>query len=148
VTRPTSNVADDKVRIVCMSDTHSMTDDFRFNIPQGDIFIHAGDFTSSGCLEEVIEFNNWIGNLPHEHKIVIAGNHELSFDNSCKYQSRGHLEAHSSHTDPSFIAQAAQTHSVKDCLTNCIYLEDSEVILYGLKIYGTPWQPEFMQMGF
>lgn len=29
----------------------------------GDVFIHAGDFTKCGSLQEVIEFNNWIGNV-------------------------------------------------------------------------------------
>lgn len=24
-------------------------------------------------------------------------------------------------------------------LTNCIYLEDSPVVVYGIKIYGSPW---------
>ena len=28
-------------------------------------------------------------------------------------------------------------------LTNCIYLQDTAINLYGLKFYGTPWQPEF-----
>lgn len=27
----------------------------------GDVFVHAGDFTKCGSLQEVIEFNNWIG---------------------------------------------------------------------------------------
>lgn len=31
------------------------------NLP--DIFIHAGDFTKCGGLDEVIEFNTWIGKL-------------------------------------------------------------------------------------
>lgn len=77
---PQTSVPFNKVRIVCMSDTHSLTSHLKFEIPDGDIFIHAGDFTKCGLKEEVIEFNNWIGNLTHKHKIVIAGNHELSFD--------------------------------------------------------------------
>lgn len=48
---------------MCMSDTHSMTPYFRFDIPEGDIFIHAGDFTRCGKGEEVIEFNEWIGKV-------------------------------------------------------------------------------------
>ena len=32
---------------------------------------------------------------------------------------------------------------MKKELTNCIYLQDASVELYGLKFYGTPWQPEF-----
>lgn len=50
-----------KVRIVCMSDTHSLTPHIKFDVPDGDIFIHAGDFTNSGKKEEVIKFNTWIG---------------------------------------------------------------------------------------
>ena len=33
-----------------------------------------------GALKEVVEFNKWIGKQPFKHKIVIAGNHEFSFD--------------------------------------------------------------------
>ena len=28
------------------------------------------------------QFNNWLATLPHKYKIVIAGNHELSFDDT------------------------------------------------------------------
>lgn len=37
------------------------------------------------------------------------------------------------------LAEAIRTSNIKDYLKNCIYLEDSEVTLYGIKIYGTPW---------
>lgn len=46
-----------------MSDTHSLTSHIKFDIPDGDIFIHAGDFTKCGRLEEVVEFNEWLGKL-------------------------------------------------------------------------------------
>lgn len=77
---PNTTIPFNKVRIVCMSDTHSLTPYLKFEIPDGDIFIHAGDFTKCGKLDEVTDFNTWLGTLPHKHKIVIAGNHELSFD--------------------------------------------------------------------
>ena len=35
-----------------------------------------------GHISEVRQFNTWLGTLPHKHKIVIAGNHELSLDES------------------------------------------------------------------
>ena len=53
--------------------------------------IHAGDFTRCGHLQEVKEFNTWLGTLPHKHKIVIAGNHELSFDQ--KFRDKMQLNA-------------------------------------------------------
>lgn len=49
-----------------MSDTHSLTPYIKFDIPAGDVFIHAGDFTKCGSLQEVIDFNNWIGKYNYE----------------------------------------------------------------------------------
>lgn len=59
---PASNeIPKNKVRVVSMSDTHSLTPFIKFPIQDGDIFIHAGDFTKCGKKDEVIEFNKWIG---------------------------------------------------------------------------------------
>lgn len=58
---PKPEIPENKVRIVCMSDTHSLTPYIKFDIPDGDIFIHAGDFTKCGRQVEVVEFNTWIG---------------------------------------------------------------------------------------
>lgn len=46
------------------------------DVPDGDILLHAGDFTSYGNKEHAEDFNAWLGELPHKHKIVINGNHE------------------------------------------------------------------------
>merc|ERR1719367_338238 len=80
VRTPKEPQKNDKIRVVCLSDTHSLTSHMKRPIPNGDIFIHAGDFTRCGSMKEVREFNTWLAKLPHPHKIVIAGNHELSFD--------------------------------------------------------------------
>ena len=69
------------MRFVCISDTHSQAHQMQYKIPAADVLIHAGDFTVSGHLDEVQRFNDFLGSLDHiKHKIVIAGNHELSFD--------------------------------------------------------------------
>lgn len=44
-----------------MSDTHCLTSHLQFEIPYGDVFVHAGDFTRCGSASEVEEFNSWIG---------------------------------------------------------------------------------------
>ncbi|KAJ3663776.1 hypothetical protein Zmor_008003 [Zophobas morio] len=125
------------VRIVCMSDTHSEYDNFTFRIiPDGDIFIHAGDFSMWGEDHEIIKFNNWIKSLPHRHKVVIAGNHELSFDEKCIFFTTFYRK------------HKGEVRDVKKLLTDCIYLEDSAVTLCGLKIYGSPWQPEHGGLAF
>ena len=61
--------------IVCISDTHGLHRDLT-PVPDGDILIHAGDFTRFGDIDDVLEFNAWLGELPHKHKIVVFGNHE------------------------------------------------------------------------
>ena len=37
---------------------------------------------------------------------------------------------------------------MKKELTNCKYLQDSTTEIYGIKIYGTPWQPKFCGWAF
>ena len=44
-----------------MSDTHAMQNRIAFEIPDGDIFVHAGDFTNCGRVTEVQRFNEWLG---------------------------------------------------------------------------------------
>lgn len=157
---PTTSVPPNKVRIVCMSDTHSLTPYLKFDVPDGDIFIHAGDFTKCGKLEEVIEFNNWVGNLSHKHKIVIAGNHELSFDGTFTHPFQNKNDR-SKHMGASILdeiptlgnakenmVEAVQTENIRQHLTNCTYIEDEQIDLYGIKIYGSPWQPEFCKWAF
>jgi len=128
------------VKIVCMSDTHSTQKEFGFPIPDGDIFVHAGDFTRYGLPSEIVAFNNWLATLPHRHKVVIAGNHELSLDPST-------WEEASEYMDQAGEARLS-TEQVRSLLTNCTFLEDERVEVMGLKIFGSPWQPDFSQSAF
>ncbi len=64
------------MRIVCISDTHELHRELE--VPNGDILVHAGDFTfMSKSMTAVRDFNEWLGELPHQYKIVIPGNHEF-----------------------------------------------------------------------
>lgn len=95
-----------------------------------------------------------LGQLPHKHKLVIAGNHELSFDHT--FTNPLHNKSASTdrcvHTGTSLLndlpklgntlenmTEAVQADNVRQYLTNCTYLEDESIELFGLKIYGTPW---------
>lgn len=108
-------------KIVCLSDTHNYHEQIR--VPDGDILIHAGDATGRGTITEIEEFNFWFAKLPHEHKILIAGNHDWLFE----------------------ISNAAARRLLDDSI---IYLEDSAVEIGDLKIYGSPWQPRFYDWAF
>lgn len=113
------------VRVVCISDTHGHTTGSLENIPVGDILIHAGDFTKRGRIQEVESFSKFLRSLKHLHKVVIAGNHDIGFHEESSRRLH-HLN---------FIPET----EVKAVLTDCIYLQDSEVEIMGLRIYGSPW---------
>ena len=112
--------AQEKIRIVAVSDTHSRHRELV--VPDGDILIHAGDATMAGTVRELIEFNAWLGALPHRIKIVCAGNHDWLFEK-----------------DP---------HLARVILTNARYIEDQLTTTLGLRIYVSPWQPRFFDWAF
>jgi len=112
------------MKIVCISDTHTMHNTSRIQIPDGDVLIHAGDITGHGGLKPIIEFSAWLKRQPHKHKIVIAGNHDWCFQNRDRDMS------------------------IKEISTAATYLEDSAIVIDGVKFYGSPWQPEFCDWAF
>ena len=68
------NTQMEKVRIVCISDTHGFHE--RMTIPKGDLLLVAGDFTVNGDLEELTTFSNFLSKQKpkFEKIVVIAGN--------------------------------------------------------------------------
>ncbi|KAK1933567.1 Metallophosphoesterase domain-containing protein 1 [Phytophthora citrophthora] len=125
------------MKVVCVSDTHGLHED-ALAIPDGDVFVHAGDFTDTGERSEVLAFNEFLGRLPHRYKLVIAGNHESSFDRVF-YPQFWHQYGHRQQYEPD---------EVRALLTNALYLEDQAVLIEGFVFYGTPWQPEFCNWAF
>lgn len=110
------------MRIVAVADTHCY-EDLLEPIPDGDVFVHAGDFLQHGSLDELHSVVSWLRRLPHRHKIVIAGNHDWCFAQNAA------------------IAQ--------QMLSNvATYLEDSATTVEGVPIWGSPWQPEFFRWAF
>lgn len=116
------------MRIVTLSDTHG----YHYyigktspSLPEGDVIVHAGDFTGRGKLYEMIEFAKWFGGLDYERAICIAGNHDE-------------------------VAENMGYEATKDLFWEhgVIYLCDSECIIEGIKFYGTPYVPEFCGWSF
>jgi len=64
------------MRIVATSDTHHPVQDIS-KIPDGDVFIHAGDLMQNGYPDEWWPCLKWLAALPHKHKYYIPGNHDL-----------------------------------------------------------------------
>jgi Icc-related predicted phosphoesterase len=108
------------VRLVCISDTHNRHR--KIDLPEGDILVHAGDFSGQGRPEEIMAFDAWLSQVPFRHKVVIAGNHDFLFEK-----------------DP---------QQARALLTHCTYLEDAAVEIEGLRFWGSPWQPWFYDWAF
>ncbi|KAL4439274.1 hypothetical protein ABPG74_016937 [Tetrahymena malaccensis] len=128
-----------KLKFVCISDSHTYADSVA--LPQGDVLIHAGDFTYTGCPQEVSDFNDFLRNSKFEVKIVIAGNHELTFDvNNYEKKLKKRYKTHCN--------QNYDAKQVKSLLQDCIYLEDSSYQLQGINIYGSPYTQLYSQWAF
>jgi len=134
------------MKIVCISDSHGRHDNIYVLKPddsldsqetlnnitggvflptEADMIIHSGDMSMRGIEFEIDSFLNWYSSLPYKYKILIAGNHDFLFEN--------------------------QRMIAKELLAkypNIIYLESSEVVIEGIKIYGEPRQPWFHNWAF
>jgi len=105
------------------------------DIPEGDVLLHAGDVMNSGYdASDIFYFLDWFGALPHKHKIFIAGNHDRLFENDPKAVK-----------DIIDKKNGVLKSSKKKKIT---YLEDSEIVIDGVKFYGSPYQPEFCNWAF
>lgn len=114
------------MRIIAISDTHGKHHEVELPpYRDGDILVHAGDITRKGEIATVANFGKWLEHLPYEHKIVIAGNHDFSFQD----ERRVHVEA--------ILRSSSAT-----------YLYDDSVTIQGVKFYGSPWQPWFHSWAF
>lgn len=143
---PSTPISEDKIRFVCISDTHGKIEGSKLHMPPGDVLLHAGDFTQKGHMNEIQKFNSYLGALPYKVKVVIAGNHDLTFDDNITEASLRTFGVQKS-TVESYLRERG-LKSVKQMLTSAIYLEDSLVTVCGIKIYGAPWQPVFCDWGF
>jgi Icc-related predicted phosphoesterase len=120
-----------KKRITFISDTHTKHDKLDGFLTGGDILIHAGDLTGRGYITEIENFMKWYDKINnYDTKVFIAGNHDFGFQDENE-KLRGLLTGYKT----------------------IDYLED-ELMMVGedydnmIKIWGTPWQPEFHNWAF
>lgn len=139
------------MKVVLISDTHTRhkhltTNAYKPGLPDGDLLIHAGDFTSVGQKGEVMSFLDWAEQQAFRYTygvVFIAGNHDRSFDP--KYSKE--YEDSILRNDLSHPKKPAWLLSVLSDLepgrSRITYLENQEVTIGGFKIWGSPITPWF-----
>jgi Icc-related predicted phosphoesterase len=111
------------MKICIISDTHNKHKRLS-TLPEADMIIHCGDFTSVGKEHEIRDFMKWYTNLEqYKYKLIIAGNHDWLFERS-------------------------GMHARSLVPKNIVYLQDSGVEIEGLYFYGSPVQLPFYDWAF
>ena len=106
------------MKFIFLSDTHCKHN--KIAVPDGDCFIFCGDMSYRGDLSEIKEFSLFLQGLPHKYKIVIAGNHDFSFEDERKNQAEELIRS-----------------------SGAKYLNDSGIQIDEIRFWGSPIQPYF-----
>jgi predicted phosphodiesterase len=147
-------------RIVCISDTHGLHNSMtNYNkLGQGDILVHAGDFSNIGKKQEIVEFIAWLHRqLDSFNNIVfIAGNHDRGMDPMFveSKSSVGHVKLYDendlySENEITRGSASEKPEWLIDLISSMDkrvhYLENSGVSIDDLKFWGSPITPNFYE---
>ena len=116
------------MRLLHISDTHGFHEAFPMDrFKDIDIVVHSGDCSNYRDVvrneQEVRAFLAWYRDVPMQYKIYVAGNHDTSIE-------RNRV------TKQDFI-----DHGI-------FYLENEELIIEGIKFWGSPHTPQFGEWAF
>lgn len=115
------------MKILGIADTHSHTP----KLPKSDILIIAGDYsfiskyaTENVMIPELKTFNNWLKTIHHKYGeiLFVPGNHDFLFETNEKL--------------------------ARKLLTEAVVLIDEEIVIGGVKFYGSPVTPRFKDWAF
>lgn len=118
------------MRICAIGDGHG---NLNFSVKESDLLLISGDMLPCSYRDKIIacsqqenfirdELIPWLKRQPVKDVVIIGGNHDWIFDIS--------------------LSQVPKWPS------NVHYLQDSEIEINGLRIYGTPQQPIFLTWAF
>ena len=101
------------MEICVCSDLHGRHRDIE--IPEADVLCVCGDLVYAGNIIHMEDFLEWIQELPHQKKIIIAGNHDFPIEKNTNHWRKRIRNA------------------------GGIYLQDESVLIDGVNFYGSPW---------
>lgn len=115
------------MKICCISDTHGKHNQLDLSQYPADVLVHAGDWTQrrDSNFSESMEFLNWVASQDYKYKILVAGNHEKTVELNNRY-----------------------FYNILKSYPTINYLQDSVIVIEGLKFYGSPRSNEFCNWAF
>lgn len=128
------------LRLVLFADTHGQHGRLESSlaVPDGDVLIFAGDACSAGTAGEWKSFCRWFGELPHEHKIIVPGNHDWVMQGA---RPEWGVSARYGPTTISVARRRAED-------AGAVVLMDDKAYLAGLAFWGSPWMQFFNHWAF
>lgn len=124
-------------RIVFISDTHEQH--HVVPVPACDVLVHCGDATGVGRVDRLEAFSAWARRLKREgtakEVIFVAGNHDVMLDSTHPVVARDE-------------AGRRRHRLAREAIKGYVYLQDSEAVVAGLRFWGSPWTPRFLDWGF
>lgn len=115
------------MKILHISDTHGFHEMYPNKYEDIDVIVHSGDCSNYKDPyrneHEVRAFLAWYRDVPVEHKIFVAGNHDTSIERRM------------------ITSQDFTDHGI-------IYLENQDVIIDDVKFWGSPHTPTFGEWAF
>ena len=122
------------MKITFISDTHSKHNQVTSSLPARDVLIHAPDISNKGHRSEIQDFIKWFSTIEnYTHKIFIAGNHDFG----CQDEVLA-------------VEELLRLNPGSEYLYDDIFLIGDESDDYDdmVKVWGSPWQPEFYNWAF
>jgi Icc-related predicted phosphoesterase len=112
------------MKVVCFSDTHGLHRQIK--VPKCDLLLFAGDIGLEHInrLSILYDFVDFLNDCPAKEKVAILGNHDRLG------------EIYSQEVNKIFLEE------------NILLLSDSEIRLFGLNIWGSPYTPEYCNWAF
>ena len=142
-----------KKKFTFISDTHNQHRQLTDYLPSADFLIHSGDLTKYGTRSEIEDFIDWfscVGGSPtfggFKYKVFIAGNHDLSFQSDelrrVKQLRMGYDVSREKTVDakPKWLVKL-----LSELPANVFYLENYGAVIDGIKFWGIPNTPTFME---
>lgn len=111
------------MKLACLSDAHWLAHNIK-DFPKADVCIYAGDWSGRGAPQEGHKFRKWLKGLPYNYKLVVPGNHDRWVQNFPDLEKSAFADIGAN------------------------LLIDEAYTINGVKFYGSPWTPLFMNWAY